>query len=53
MAPEAEQPAICIPIDRDHLPGTAQRFCIALALLHPICDRFTEGFDTTDLKTAK
>jgi predicted ATPase len=25
----------------------------ALALLHPVYDRFTEGFDTADLKTAK
>jgi predicted ATPase len=25
----------------------------ARALLEPIYDRFTEGFDTTDLKTAK
>jgi predicted ATPase len=25
----------------------------ALALLHPVYDRFTEGFDTADLKVAK
>jgi predicted ATPase len=25
----------------------------ALALLHPVYDRFTEGFDTADLQTAK
>ncbi|HEY2538294.1 MAG TPA: hypothetical protein VGI28_02155 [Stellaceae bacterium] len=25
----------------------------ALALLQPVYDRFTEGFDTADLKTAK
>jgi predicted ATPase len=30
-----------------------RRSADALALLQPVYDRFTEGFDTADLKTAK
>jgi predicted ATPase len=29
------------------------RFADAMALLQPVYDRFTEGFDTADLMTAK
>jgi predicted ATPase len=35
------------------LPRDHSRAADALALLQPIYDRFTEGFDTADLKTAK
>ena len=35
------------------LPRDQRRSADALALLQPVYDRFTEGFDTADLKTAK
>jgi hypothetical protein len=45
---------ISIPIRRyKHAPHVGGRSADAVALLQPVYDRFTEGFDTADLKVAK